>query len=170
MPKQNVNKKRQNAKPQRRRKLLNLRSESINNSRVNEADVIGSFCGQRIVTIDALGAEADDEADMYLRLLTSSHTSIDAEILPGEEHCADGIIRRTTTTEAVGYDTYHNQDQIETGQKRVNIVEARQASKGGLMVYYRPSRATVEVYTVGTELPCLKSEPEPYALIQEETE
>ena len=120
--------------------MLRLKSESINNSRVNENDVIGYFCGQRIVTIDELGAEADDEADLQIRLMTSSHTSISPEILPGEERCVDGIIRRVTTAEAVGYDVYHNQEQIEAGQKRVSIAEAVQASKDGAMVHYRPNR------------------------------
>jgi len=146
--------------------MLNLRSESISNERVNE-DVVGSFCGQRIVTIDALGADADEVADLHLRLMASSGTSFPAEVLPGEEVCADGIIRRTTTAEAVGYDTYHNQEQIETGQKRVSIADARKAAKDGAVVYFRPNRATLEVYTVGTELPCLTTEPEPYALIKE---
>lgn len=120
--------------------MLSLKSDAINNSRVNDADVIGSFCGQRIVTIDGLGAEADDEADLYLRLMSSSHTSVPPEILPGEERCADGIIRRVTTAEALGYDVYHNQEQIEAGQKRVSIAEAQQASKDGAMVHYRPNR------------------------------
>jgi hypothetical protein len=148
--------------------LLNLKSDSINNSRVNEADVIGSFCGQRIVTIDEIGAEADDEADLYLRLMSSSHTSVPPEILPGEERCADGIIRRVTTAEAVGYDAYHNQEQIEKGQKRGGIALGKLASLAGKMVYWRPNRATIEVYAVGTELPCLKSEPEPFVLIVDE--
>jgi hypothetical protein len=145
--------------------LLTLKSESINNNRVNE-DVLGSFCGQRIVTINALGAECDDEADLQFRVLMSSHTSVPAEILPGEQRCADGIIRRVTAVEVVGYDVYHNQEQIETGQQRVTIADARQAAKDGAVVYFRPNRATLEVYTVGTELPCLSSEPEPYALIK----
>lgn len=149
--------------------MLELKSESINENRVQRDNVVGNFCNVPIITIDALGAEADEEAELYLRVHISSHTSIDAEILPGEECCTDGIIRRTTTAEAVGYDTYHNQDQIETGQQRVGIIAAQAAAKKGAVVYFRPNRATVEVYTVGTELPCLKSEPEPYALIQEET-
>jgi hypothetical protein len=147
--------------------LLNLRSEAISNDRVNQADVVGSFCGQPIVTIDALGAEADDEADLYRRLAASSGTSVEAEILPGEERCSDGIIRRVTTAEAVGYDTYHNQEQIEKGQKREGLNVGRLASVAGRVVYWRPNRATLEVYAAGTELPCLKNEPEPFVLITE---
>jgi hypothetical protein len=147
--------------------MLSLKSDSINNSRVNQADVIGSFCGQPIITIDELGAEADDEAERYLRLMSSSHTSVPPEILPGEERCADGIIRRTTTTEAVGYDVYHNQEQIEKGQQRGGLALGKLASLAGKMVYWRPNRATIEVYTVGTELPCLSVEPEPFVLVAE---
>ena len=120
--------------------MLNLKCEAINENRLQLDNVVGSFCGQPIITIDGLGAEADDEIDLQLRLMTSSHTSFPAEILPGEERCADGIIRRITTTEVVGYETYHNQEAIEAGQKRVSIAEARQASKDGAMVHYRPSR------------------------------
>ena len=147
--------------------MLNLRSEAISNARVNQDDVIGSFCGQPIVTIDALGAESDEEADLYTRVATSSGTSIPAEILPGEERCADGIIRRVTTAEVVGYDTYHNQEQIEKGQKREGLNVGRLASLAGKLVYWRPNRATLESYAAGTELPCLKNEPEPFVLITE---
>ncbi len=120
--------------------MLNLRSDSISNSRVNDADVIGSFCGQRIVTIDELGADSDDAADLTLRLMSSSHMSVPAETLPGEEICSDRIVRRSTTAEVIGYDVYHNQEQIEAGQRRVSMAEARQASKDGAMVFYRPNR------------------------------
>ncbi len=124
--------------------MLTLRSEAISNERVNQTDVVGSFCGQPIITVNALGAEEDDEVDMLRRIFSSSGTSVPAEVLPGEERCADGIIRRITTTEAVGYDVYHNQDKIEKGQKRVSIAEAQQAAKDGAMVYYRPSRLVGE--------------------------
>jgi hypothetical protein len=147
--------------------LLTLRSEAISNERVNQTDVVGNFCGQPIITVNALGAEEDDEVDMLRRIFSSSGTSVPAEVLPGEERCADGIIRRITTTEAVGYDVYHNQDQIEKGQKREGLNVGRLAALAGKVVYWRPNRATIEVYTVGTELPCLKSEPEPFVLIQE---
>jgi hypothetical protein len=135
--------------------------------RVHRDQVFGSFCGEPIVWLDELGMEVDEERELVNRLAASSHTSIPAEILPGEERCADGIIRRATTTEAMGYDVYHNQEQIEAGQQHVGMAEARKAAQSGAVVYWRPNRATTEVYTVGTELPCLSSEPEPFALIQE---
>ena len=135
--------------------------------RVHREQVFGSFCGEPIVWLDELGMEVDEERELVNRLASSSHTSIPAEILPGEERCADGIIRRITTTEVMGYDVYHNQEQIEAGQQHVGLVEARKAAKAGAVVYWRPNLATTEVYAVGTELPCLSSEPTPFALIQE---
>lgn len=95
----------------------------------------------------------------------STHNNVPAEILPGEKRCDDGIIRRLTTTEVVGYDTYHNQEAIEAGQQHVGLEAAREAADAGSVVYWRPNRATLEVYKVGTELPCLPKEPEPFALV-----
>ena len=135
--------------------------------RMQRDNAVGSFCGAPIITLDKFGMEVDEERELVNRLTASSGTSVPAEILPGEECCVDGIIRRITTTEAVGYDSYHNQEQTEAGQKRVSMAEARKAAAAGAVVYWRPNRATTEVYTVGTELPCLSSEPEPFALIKE---
>lgn len=146
--------------------MLNIKADIIHEDRVQRDNILGSFCGQPIITVDELGAEADEVSDLYLRLATSSHTSIPAEVLPGEERCADGIIRRITTAEAQGYDNYHNQEQIETGMKRGGIALGRLSALAGELVYWRPNRATIEVYRAGTELPCLANEPEPFVLIQ----
>ena len=105
--------------------------------RVQRNNPAGSFCGQPIVGLDELGMEVDNARDLANRLATSSHTSIPAEILPGEERCADGSIRRTTTAEAQG-DAYYNREFTETGQKRVGIAEGREAAQEGYMVYFRP--------------------------------
>jgi hypothetical protein len=145
--------------------MLNAKVETVHEDRMQRDNKVGMFCGQPIVTIDELGASADDLADLYTRLATSSHTSIPAEILPGEERCADGIIRHITTAEAQGYDNYHNKEQIEAGLQRGGIDLGRKASLAGELVYWRPNRATLEVYRAGTELPCLANEPEPFVLI-----
>jgi hypothetical protein len=145
--------------------MLNAKVETVHEDRMQRDNVVGAFCGQPIITVDELGASADDLADLYTRLATSSHTSIPAEILPGEERCADGIIRRITTAEAQGYDNYHNKEQIEAGLQRGGIDLGRKASLAGELVYWRPNRATLEVYRAGTELPCLANEPEPFVLI-----
>ena len=147
--------------------MLSLRSSSVSEDRMQRTNIIGSFCGQPIITIDELGAEVDDDAELHIRLMSSSGISIPAEILPGEERCKDGIIRRQTTAEAQGYDTYHNQEQIEQGRSRKSIPYGKLAAKDGKIVYWRPHRATLEVYTVGTALACLDKEPEPFVLIEE---
>jgi hypothetical protein len=120
--------------------LLTLRSEAVNNSRLNQNDVLGNFCGQPIITLDTLGAEADDEADLHLRLMLSSHNSVPAEILPGEVLCKDNVIRRSTAVEVIGYDTYHNQEQIEAGTQRGSIELGRLAALAGKLVHFRPNR------------------------------
>lgn len=119
---------------------------------------IGEFCGSPVITLDGFGMEMDQENEMhtlcgdprpyvdsyldpddedYGKTLYSTHTSIPAEILPGEERCADGIIRRLTTAEAQG-DVYYNRTFTETGQRRVTVAEGREAAQGGQMVYFRP--------------------------------
>lgn len=149
--------------------MLKLRSDSVNEERMQRTNIIGSFCGQPIITIDEINAEKDEDKELLRRLEFSSHTSIPAEILPGEERCADGIIRRMTTAESIGYDKFHEPEVMEqAGLKRGGIEQGEHASKAGRMVYWRPNRATTEVYTVGTPLPCMKSEPEAYVLIESE--
>lgn len=152
--------------------MLELRSDSVSEARVQRDNVVGYFCGLPIVTIDEINAEADEEADLIVRLMLSSHQSIDAEILPGEERCADGIIRRSTTAEAVGYDKYHSSTNDEAkSMKKGGIALGRLASLAGSMVYWRPNRMTLEVYAANTPLPTLKTdEPEPYVLIIEDGE
>jgi hypothetical protein len=135
--------------------------------RVQRGNVLGQFCGVPIVTLDEFNIEVDEERDLWNRIANSSGTSIPAEILPGEERCKDGIIRRQTTAEAQGYDTYHNQEQIEQGRNRSSVQDGKLAAEAGKLIYWRPNRATLEVYTVGTVLACLDKEPEPFVLIEE---
>lgn len=128
--------------------------------RVQRENVLGNFCDIPIVTLDALGMEADQENEVY-RLcqedslyqdsyltpedkgygvfLHSTHDSFPAEILPGEVRCEDGIIRRTTAAETIGYDSYHNQAVVESGQQRVSIADGVKAAQDGAMVYFRPN-------------------------------
>ena len=118
--------------------MLNLKSDTISNECIADAEVVGSFCGQPILTIDT--GRAEKEHTVFLAGILITGKSEPPEVLPGEERCTDGIIRRSTTAEVIGYDVYHNQEQIEAGQKRVSMAEARQASKDGAMVFYRPNR------------------------------
>lgn len=128
------------------------------NNRVQRETPVGTYCGTPVVSLDVLGVEVDQEAEVitlcgeprpykdsyadpddevYGKTLYSTHDSIPAEILPGEERCADGIIRRLTTVEAQG-DVYYNRTFTETGQRRVTVAEGREAAQGGQMVYFRP--------------------------------
>lgn len=116
---------------------------TAHDDRVQRGNLVASFCGSPIITLDELGIEVDEERELTRRLDASSHTSLPAEILPGEGLCDDGIVRRTTTLEAQG-DAYYNRVAIEAGNKRVNITDARQASRDGQMVYYRPDRVVGE--------------------------
>ena len=119
---------------------------------------VGAYCGSPIVSLDRSGVEVDQEFEVgtlcgeprpykdsyidpddadYGKTLYSTHVSIPAEILPGEERCTDGIIRRMTTTEAQG-DAYYNCAFTEAGHRRVTIAEGKEAAQGGQMVYFRP--------------------------------
>ncbi len=120
--------------------MIKLDNLIASDSRVQRDNVLGYFCNVPIVTLDEIGMDADVLADLNMRLQLSSGTSIPPEILPGEEICADHIIRRTTTAEAIGYDTYHNQEAIEADTQREGINVARLASLAGKLVTWRPNR------------------------------
>jgi hypothetical protein len=73
--------------------------------------------------------EVDEARDLATRLTVSSGTSVPAEILPGEERCADGIIRRTTTAEAIGYDVFKDRQAMEyDSEVRVSTAHKLQPS------------------------------------------
>jgi hypothetical protein len=93
-----------------------LNRVAYSNDSIKRDEVIGVFCGSPVYLLDEDSAEA--HAAAYDALVVEP---IEAELreeewkartalllLPGEERCADGIIRRTTTAEALGYDDYHN--------------------------------------------------------------
>jgi hypothetical protein len=73
--------------------------------------------------------EVDEVRNLSNRLAVSSGTSVPAEILPGEERCADGIIRRITTAEAIGYDVFKDRQQMEyDSEVRVSTAHKLQPS------------------------------------------
>jgi hypothetical protein len=73
--------------------------------------------------------EVDEARDLATRLTVSSGTSVPAEILPGEERCADGIIRRITTAEAIGYDVFKDRQAMEyDSEVRVSTAHKLQPS------------------------------------------
>ena len=92
--------------------------------RMQRDNVVGSFCGAPIIALDEFGMEVDEARDLAKRLAASSGTSIPTEIMPGEERCADGIIRRATTAEAMGYDAFKERQSVDT------LVNTRHKPKG----------------------------------------
>lgn len=90
---------------------------------------VGSFCGSPIVALNEFTMEVDEVRNLSNRLAVSSGTSVPAEILPGEERCADGIIRRITTAEAIGYDVFKDRQQMEyDSEVRVSTAHKLQPS------------------------------------------
>lgn len=122
--------------------MIALDNNIAHDSRVQRDNVLGNFCGVPIITLDEVGMDVDVVRDQNRRLSVSSGESIPPEVLPGEEICSDGIIRRTTTAEAMGYDTYHNQAATEVGTRRGGIEEGRLAAMEGKLVMWRPNRDT----------------------------
>lgn len=119
-----------------------LDNNIAHDSRVQRDNVVGTFCGAPIITLDEVGMDVDVVRDQNRRLSVSSGQSIPPEVLPGEEVCSDNVIRRTTTAEAMGYETYHNQAATELGTKRGGIEEGRLAADAGKLVMWRPNRDT----------------------------
>jgi hypothetical protein len=97
--------------------------------RMQRDGAVGSFCGSPIVALNEFAMEVDEVRNLSNRLAVSSGTSVPAEILPGEERCADGIIRRITTAEAVGYDIFKDRQQMEyDSEVRVSTAHKLQPS------------------------------------------
>jgi len=76
---------------------------------------VGEFCGSPVYLLDedsaAASSAAFDELVVAPALAELEDKAWKSRValllLPGEERCSDGIIRRTTTAEVIGYDTYH---------------------------------------------------------------
>lgn len=120
--------------------MIKLDNNIAHDSRVQRDNVGGYFCGIPVVTLDEVSVGTDIRDELRIRLGANTGKSIPAEVLPGEEICADNIIRRSTTTEVIGYDTYHNQVAIEAGTERGGINVARLASLAGKLITWRPNR------------------------------
>jgi hypothetical protein len=105
--------------------------------RMQRDNSVGSFCGAPIVTLDEFGMEVDEVRNLSNRLAVSSGTSVPAEILPGEERCADGIIRRITTAEAVGYDVFKDGRPVEVdmGQRDCKASSITQSTAEGICAW-----------------------------------
>jgi hypothetical protein len=117
---------------------------------------VGSFCGSPIVALNEFAMEVDEVRNLSNRLAVSSGTSVPAEILPGEERCADGIIRRITTAEAVGYDVFKDGRPVEVdmGQRDCKASSIPQSTAEGLCAWLNAQQKSSfksEVVTEGED-------------------
>jgi hypothetical protein len=109
-------------------------------SRVNHSDVTGFFCGSPVITMDEEGMDADVIAAVYVNVALGKAQraegldSIPAEVLPGEEICADNIIRRSTTAEAIGEAFYAQLETNVVNGGRVTLEDAKSLSDEGAML------------------------------------
>lgn len=119
---------------------MKLDSLIAHNDSVSE--VVGAFCGTPIYALAVSSMDMATERETRNAVLASKEFGESpnvAEVLPGEEICADGIIRRTTTAEAVG-DDYYKQEKAEENTQKISIAEAQVHSEAGALVTWRPNR------------------------------
>ena len=84
----------------------------------NIGEQVGEFCGVPIRSYNNFDLELDVALDVQRTVLRNqamgcSDTPNTAEILPGEVLCSDNIIRRETTAEAIGYDTFKEHNPVK---------------------------------------------------------
>jgi hypothetical protein len=122
---------------------MKLDTLTVHNDRVTE--VVGEFCGTPVFRMDIDDVDFDAARDSRRAVLMAQSQETPsvstAATLPGEEVCADGIVRRTTTAESVGEEYYNKEYKDPENTRRVSIAEARIASDAGAMVTWRPNRA-----------------------------
>ena len=105
-------------------------------------EVVGHFCGSPIRTIDLLKVEVEAQRDLQVRLEhnkeseESYKTRVSSLLLPGQGVCSDGVIRRGTTSEAVGESFYAY--EVPKGTVKVSIELATLEAIAGEMIYFRP--------------------------------
>jgi hypothetical protein len=108
-------------------------------------DVLGTFCGTPIVALDERAVDVDLLVEIG-RTIEANKVSAQgntAEVLPGELVCTDGIVRRETSAEAVGYDRFYAYESPK-GTTKVSIPVARKY-QGEDVIEWRPD------HVVGTE-------------------
>jgi len=116
-------------------KLDNLYTHSKNVGQ----EPLGFFCGSYIVTLNKQAMAEDEHLEVCRVVDAAIPNTITAELLPGEVICSDGIVRRGTASEVVGYDEFHTYKQPEDTRK-VTIAEGREFAKAGALVTFRPDR------------------------------
>ena len=95
-----------------------MRSDVNYSHSKNIGEQVGNFCDVPILTYDNFELELDVESDTQKTVLQNkamgcSDVPNTAEVLPGQVICADNIVRRTTTAEAIGYDTFKEKQPVK---------------------------------------------------------
>jgi hypothetical protein len=95
-----------------------MRSDVNYSHSKNIGEAVGSFCGVPINSYNTFDLELDVALEAQRTVLRNqamgcSDAPSTAEILPGEMLCADNIIRRVTTAEAAGYDTFKEKNPVK---------------------------------------------------------
>ena len=95
-----------------------MRSDVNYSHSKNIGEAVGAFCELPIRSYDNFALELDVALDIQSTVLRNramgcSDTPNTAEIMPGELLCADNIIRRVTTAEAVGYDEFKEKNPVK---------------------------------------------------------
>ena len=95
-----------------------MRSDVNYSHSKNIGEAVGSFCELPIRSYYNFALELDVALDIQSTILRNramgcSDIPNTAEIMPGEVLCADNIIRRVTTAEAVGYDEFKEKNPVK---------------------------------------------------------
>jgi hypothetical protein len=95
-----------------------MRSDVNYSHSKNIGEQVGNFCDVPILTYDNFELEVDVAVDSMRtvegnKAMGCSDIPNTAEVLPGQIICADNIVRRTTTAEAVGYDIFKEKNPVK---------------------------------------------------------
>jgi hypothetical protein len=101
---------------------------------------VGHFCSSPIREIYTREVELDQIVEVHrtIEINRDLGPGLPVEVLPGELICDDHIVRRDTTSEAIGAEFYEY--EFPQGARKVSIKEARQLANEGAMVTFRPNR------------------------------
>lgn len=102
--------------------------------------IIGVFCGTPVRTVDFNLSEdlaLELAQDIIIANKAAGESPSYLEVLPGEEVCADGIIRRTTSAEARG-EVFYNYE-LPPDVFKVSVSEAQKLSDRKTITW-RPNR------------------------------
>ena len=100
----------------------------------------GYFCGSPIRQMYTREMELDQivDTDRTIEINRNTPPALAVEILPGELICDDRIVRRSTTSEALGTEFYNY--EVPTAARKVPLEIARKLMDEGAMITWRPNR------------------------------